>query len=199
MDLFELGGQTEDHPVYQDVRAANEVRHYGFVNTMIEAAVAIRRPLLSQAILKAINLHAIAGLHYDAGQYRSMGVRAGAYEAPHHTRVQPLMDDFVNVVNWDWRSSDPIKLASFVLWRVNHIHPFVNGNGRTARAACYFVLCVKSGGPLPGTLILPDRLKANRPEYVRALQEADGGDRGRLEALVRELMIQQINDIGVDR
>jgi Fic family protein len=65
------------------------------------------------------------------------------------------MDDSVNQVNLWWQSADPVALATFVLWRLNNIHPFINGNGRTARAATYFVLCVKAGGWLQGTTILP--------------------------------------------
>ena len=83
------------------------------------------------------------------------------------------MDDFVNVVNWNWEKADPIALAAYVLWRLNHIHPFINGNGRTARASCYFVLCVKAGGLLPGTTILPELIKRERPSYVAALKTAD--------------------------
>lgn len=194
MDLFELSGQTEEHPVYQSVKAASDIRHYDFLYSMIRAALDIERPLLSQAIIKAINFHAIAGLHYDAGEHRSVGVRAGSYDAPHHTRVRPLMDDFVNIVNLDWRSADTIGLASFALWRLNNIHPFVNGNGRTARAVCYFILCVKSGGLLPGAKILPERLKARRLEYLQALQEANGGNLIPLAELVEGLIVEQIND-----
>jgi Fic family protein len=83
------------------------------------------------------------------------------------------MDDFVNTVNRVREQSDSVVLASFVLWRMNAIHPFINGNGRTARAASYFVLCVKSGGWLPGAPILPELLRQNRLEYVSALQAAD--------------------------
>ena len=197
MDLFELGGQTEEHPAYQGVKAANDLRHYDFLYSMIRAALEIERPLLSQAIIKAINFHAIAGLHYDAGEYRSVGVKAGDYEAPHHTRVKALMDDFVNVVNLQWLSADTVGLASFALWRLNHIHPFVNGNGRTARAVCYFILCVKSGGLLPGTMIVPEKLKARRQEYLQALRKADEGDLNALTELVRKLTLQQIEDDGV--
>jgi hypothetical protein len=32
----------------------------------------------------------------------------------------------------------PTELAAYGLWRLNWIHPFVEGNGRTARAVCYF-------------------------------------------------------------
>jgi len=83
------------------------------------------------------------------------------------------MDDFVNTVNRRWDAADPVELAAFVLWKLNHIHPFINGNGRTARASCYFVLCVKLGGWLEGEHILPELLRSNREEYVEALKVAD--------------------------
>lgn len=52
-------------------------------------------------------------------------------------------------------------------------HPFINGNGRTARAICYFVVCVKAGGLVPGSVILPELLRINRDEYVMALKAVD--------------------------
>ena len=83
------------------------------------------------------------------------------------------MEDFVNSVNRYWENADPVALAAFVLWRLNHIHPFINGNGRTARAACYFVLCVKVGQWLPGAVILPELIYRDRDEYVEALKKLD--------------------------
>jgi Fic family protein len=97
----------------------------------------------------------------------------GAYRPPEHYRVQALMDDFVNSVNRMWDTADAIFLACFVLWRLNHIHPFINGNGRTARAASYFVACLKLGGLVRGSPILPELLKRDRSKYVAALQAAD--------------------------
>jgi Fic family protein len=82
------------------------------------------------------------------------------------------MDDFVNVVNRKWYQIDPVVLATYVLWRLNNIHPFINGNGRTARAACYYVLCLKAGGLLPGQTILPELIRQNYAEHVVALQHA---------------------------
>jgi Fic family protein len=83
------------------------------------------------------------------------------------------MDDFIHTVNRIWESADAVTLAAFVLWRLNFIHPFINGNGRTARAASYFVLCVKANAWLPGTTILPELLRIHRDEYVKALVHAD--------------------------
>ena len=64
-------------------------------------------------------------------------------------------------------------LATYVLWRLNHIHPFINGNGRTARAACYFILCIAAGGWLRGDTILPELIRQNHDEYTAALVAAD--------------------------
>ena len=99
------------------------------------SALSIDRPFLSQTVTKAINYHAIACLHTDAGEYRPCPVEVGDYQPPEHCRVDALMDDFVNIVNRRWEKADPVWLAAYVLWRLNHIHPFINGNGRTARAA----------------------------------------------------------------
>jgi Fic family protein len=49
----------------------------------------------------------------------------------------------------------------------------VEGNGRTARAACYYLICVRQGGLLPGRKIVPERIRENREPYYAALQAAD--------------------------
>lgn len=197
MILFELS-RDENDPVYQQLAISNGVRHYHFLNSIIQSAIDSNRTFLSQHVLKALNFHAIACLHTNPGEYRPWFVQVGDFIPPEHFRVQALMDDFVNFVNRTWDSTDAIKLCAFVLWRLNHIHPFVNGNGRTARAAAYFVLCLKSGGLLPGSTILPELIRQNRPEYVAALKavdadQANGGlDMSALEALLRRLIDEQL-------
>ena len=104
------------------------------------------RKFLSQEIIKALNYHALTCLHVNAGKYRPCQVYVNNFNPPDHYRVQALMDDFINIVNENWQGADPFLSASYVYWKINYIHPFINGNGRTARASCYFVLCVKSGG-----------------------------------------------------
>ena len=86
-----------------------------------------------------------------------------------------------------------------MLWGINHIHPFINGNGRTARAACYFVLCVKAGKLLRGTQILPELLREPdvRPRYVEALKEADNADIGPLVELITNQLVRQATGAGL--
>ena len=61
------------------------------------------------------------------------------------------MDQFFSLIHENWTIIDhPTGLAAYALWRLNWIHPFVEGNGRTARAACYYLICMKAGRLLPG-------------------------------------------------
>jgi len=172
MILYELTG-TEDDDTYRTLEYFNTDRQLHFLESMVTVALRTQRPFLSQALIKALNYHAIACLHVNAGEYRPCEVKVGSYEPPAHYRVQALMDDFVNLVNRYWENEDPVLLSAFVLWQLNVIHPFINGNGRTARACCYFALCVKSGGWISGKTILPELLRQHREEYVSALQYAD--------------------------
>ncbi len=193
MNLSELpGGET--NPIYQQVAASNNARQYGFLSSMIQAAIASNKTWLSESLIKAINFHAIVGLHDQAGQYRSVEVLVGNHQPPESYRVASLMEDFVNTVNRYWETATALNLGSWALWRLNNIHPFVNGNGRTARAVCYFILCVKAGGLLPGSPILPEVLSQEpvHSEYVAALQLADQGDMNNLLALVQRLIMQQL-------
>jgi prophage maintenance system killer protein len=196
--LHEIVG-GEQHPVYQQLEVANGNRQYDFLQSIVSVCLAVQRPFLSSTVIKALNFQAITCLHTNAGEYRPCEVTVGTYQPPAHHRVDALMDDFVNSVNRSWEKVEPVALAALVLWRLNHIHPFINGNGRTARAACYFVLCVRVGFWLPGSTILPELLRRERDRYVEALRKADASlstgtlDLTELHALITELLEEQIN------
>jgi Fic family protein len=188
-----VGGENND--IYQTLAIENLDRQYGFLRSVVVASLALQRPLLSVEVIKALNYHAISCLHAYAGEFRPCDVKAGERPCPAHFQVPALIHMFVDEVNRNWDQTDPILLATYVLWRINHIHPFVNGNGRTARAICYFVLCLKSGGWLPGQPILPELIRANRAAYVAALQHSHRTyGEGKLDlSLLQALLSQLIN------
>lgn len=198
MILFELTND-ESHPVYQKLAISNGNRQFEFLVSIVEAATDIGRPFLSEHVIKALNFQAITCLHFNAGEYRPCQVYVGPHTPPEHYRVDSLMEDFVNTVNRFWTEWDPVALSAFVLWRLNYIHPFINGNGRTARAACYFVLCLHTGHVLPGLTSLPELIKRDRVEYVEALRAADQSfkdgvlDLAGLHALLSRLIQEQID------
>ena len=202
MFIYELTGSEAD-PVYQSLEVSNGNRQYAFLMSVVHAAIALNRLFLSSSVIKALNFQAIVCLHTNAGEYRPCAVTVGSHTPPEHFRVDALMEDFINHVNRIWDQADPVALAAFVLWRLNFIHPFINGNGRTARAACYFVLCLKAGSWLSGKTILPELIRQNREEYVDALQKADASltagelDLTVLHGFLSNLLSQQMATVPV--
>lgn len=198
MIIFELNGNTEAHPVYKQLQISNGDRQRSFLESLVEASLQMGRPFFSHQIIKALNYHAICCLHVSAGEYRNVEVTVGPYKPPGVWQVQSHMDDFIDFVNLNWLDADPIFLATYVLWRLNHIHPFINGNGRTARALCYYVLCQKAGGWLPGSVTLMELLVQRRTQYVTALAAVDKSkslnalDLNPLFILVQELLAEQL-------
>ena len=207
MILFEITN-TENHPLYQALEVSNGARQYDFLRSIVAIAIGADRRFLSQHIIKALNFQAITCLHTNPGEFRPCPVTVGNggpgdFIPPQHFQVQALMDDFVNMVNSKWESSDPIGLAAFTLWRLNYIHPFINGNGRTARAACYYVLCVKAGDWLPGETILPELIRQERAAYVHALRAVDRShlagtlDLTPLHSFLSILLTRQLESAGI--
>lgn len=197
MILFDLA-ESESHPTYQSMAISNGDRQFSFLQSLVSAAIASNQHYISETILKALNFYAIACLHTSAGQYRPCEVQVGPHVPPPYFRVPGMMDTFINSVNRAWEVADPVELAAFIVWRLNYIHPFINGNGRTARAAAYFALCVKLGGWLPGSPILPARLKSDA-DYTAAIRLGDASfsqgklDLSAMHQLITRLLTEQVN------
>ena len=56
---------------------------------------------------------------------------------------------------------------------MNWIHPFADGNGRTARAISYVVMSIKIDGLLPGTPTIPEQIASDKRPYYDGLEAAD--------------------------
>ena len=84
------------------------------------------------------------------------------------------------------------------MWRLNWIHPFSDGNGRTSRMTSYLVMCVKLGLALPGQNTIPDQIVENRTPYFEALEDADNNSTDRefvvikMEELLERLLAVQL-------
>ena len=198
MYVFELVGEREDHPAYEELAVANLARQYDFLRSLVQASLQLNRPMIGLEVVKALNYHAISCLHAHAGEIRPCQVYVGTYTPPAHHRVPALMSIVIDDLNRWWDRHDPIFLAAYVLWRLNWIHPFINGNGRTARVAAYYVICLSMGGWLPGETLLPDLLRRERTAYVAALQAADASlatgavDLTALHSLLQQLLDEQL-------
>ena len=137
---------------------------------------------LDKYTLWALNHVAVANISQFGGRFREEPIYVGNHKPPHFEQVPELMDRFISFIHENWYNLSETQLAAYGLWRLNWIHPFIEGNGRTARATCYYLLCVRFGGLLPGRKIVPERIRESRPTYVAALEASDRAwDRGHLD------------------
>lgn len=130
---------------------------------------------LRPSMLLDLNRCAIEGLDAYAGSWRPGGVviNKSRHEPPDGHLVAELVEDLCDYVNDNWESASAIHLSSIVMWRLNWIHPFTEGNGRTSRAASYLVLCAKEQLFLPGGYTIPEQIVENRTPYYEALEDGD--------------------------
>ncbi len=118
---------------------------------------------------------ALIGLSGYAGNFRPSGVAIGGskHTPPDSFRVPGLVEEMCDYVNDKWMEKSPLHLASYVMWKLNWVHPFTDGNGRTSRAASYLVLCLRLGYLLPGKLTIPEQISRDKTPYYMALESAD--------------------------
>jgi Fic family protein len=133
-----------------------------------------------------------------AGKFRDgpVSIQGVNHEPPPHDQVPALVAEMCDYVNaWD---KPAVHLASYLMWRINWIHPFFGGNGRTARAASYLIMCAKLGFLLPGAETIPDLILADRKPYYDALRQADKAwekrvlDISEMEGLMSSLLAKQL-------
>ncbi len=154
---------------------------------------------ITPEIIKLLHEKAMDGLRPDAGSYRTFQVkiRGSNHKPPPHDTVAGLVEQMCDDANTnEW---DSIKTSAFLLWRLNWIHPFGDGNGRTSRVISYLALCVRLGKKLPGKPTIPEQLTLDRNAYYVALADADAAwrqsvlDVGKLEMLLQICLEKQLS------
>ena len=80
-----------------------------------------------------------------------------------------------------------VHQSAFVLWRLNWIHPFSDGNGRTARAASYLVFCWGLRVNLPGSCLIPERIVQRKSAYFNCLHDGDTAWKRRRQVKLKNL------------
>ncbi|WP_300301235.1 Fic family protein [Ferrovibrio sp.] len=136
-------------------------------------------PMPDEAALCNLHHAGTVFLLDEPGRYRNIRVDVRdkdnniIHEPPEWQDVPRLMRFFFRQLSSVWNAGDHLDNAAYALWMINWVHPFRNGNGRTARAFCYAVLCLKIGVELPGAVTVIDLIMHNRPQYYAALRAAD--------------------------
>lgn len=133
----------------------------------LEGLVSKEEPLTEWSIK---NIHQLVLKNIDnenAGKYREENVLiSGAkHRPPEHFLVPEKMQSLITTYNEKWQTLHPIERAALLHGEFVKIHPFIDGNGRTARLLMNFEL-MRNGYP-PAII-----KKEMRPEYYDALDIA---------------------------
>ncbi len=116
----------------------------------------------------------------DCGVYRNRYVVVANrltgevfFRPPKNEDVPGLIEDLVKWINLEEaKELDPILEAGIVHYEFVRIHPFVDGNGRTARVLATLILYLR-GFDTKQFFCLDDYYDSNRQAYYRALQSVN--------------------------
>jgi Fic family protein len=162
----------------------NGFRQLDYVNRTIEEALRSEKQFkLRPSLIQTLNRIAVERIAQLPGALRpfEMEITNSRHKPPKAADVPALLEELCDYINEN-REKSAWHLASYVMWRLNWIHPFEDGNGRTSRAISYLILCVRLGMALPGRKTIPDQIASDKGPYYRALEAADAAfDDGRLD------------------
>jgi len=174
--VLEKGLTVGGKSLREHLEAANHAQAIDWVREQVR-----RRPSdLGEGDILGIHSMILKGIDdANAGRYRNIAVRISGSTVvlPNPAKVPDLMAEFAA---WLAKARDlhPVALAAEAHYRLVTIHPFVDGNGRTARLLMNLLLLVAG---YPPAIIQ----KRQRLAYVGALERAQtGGSKDDYETLI---------------
>jgi hypothetical protein len=181
------------------------LEQYNFILELVEGHThpTPRQLGLTPDLICDLHAKALAGGRAgEGGRFRKISVAvSGSVHLPSEpARIAQEVAILCEYINTQWDQRDAFHLAAYALWKLSWIHPFVDGNGRTARALSYLILSIRLGAVLPGAPTIPEQLRHHRARYFDALRAADVAFEQHdhvnvieLEAMLRDMLIQQLS------
>ncbi len=174
--VIEKGLTVGGKSLKEHLEATNHAQALDFVRALVK-----KKPSqLTARELLTIHDIILKGLDDEnAGHYRTVPVRisGAAVVLPNPRKVPDLMENFLLWLT-EKNNLHPVAFASEAHYRLVSIHPFVDGNGRTARLLMNLLLMM-SGYP-PAIIRKRDRLA-----YIGALEKAQlGGSKEPYEKII---------------
>ncbi len=165
---------------------------------------------LSEGLIREIHKRLVEGVRGESGQpgrYRlvqnfvaNSATGTIVYTPPPAPEVPPLMRDLVQWLQQD-SAIHPVLMAGIAQFLLVHIHPFVDGNGRTSRLLS--TLCLyRSGYDFKRLFTISEFYDRDRSRFYQAIQgvrDADLDLTGWLEFFSEGLatQLQEIKERGV--
>lgn len=129
------------------------------------------------------NIEAEYGGRYRTGQVRILGAN---FIPPNYLKIAELIRDLLAETNENPQKLDTVELVSRFHHRLVWIHPFFDGNGRTARLLMN-LLFMRVG--FPPAIVLFN----NRKQYYRALDLANNGNYDAFILLVAQALERSLD------
>lgn len=175
------GKPLKDHLEAKDQHAALE-----YLYEIVEHG---KQATLSEHLIRTLHQMVTRETEAEwAGKYRESNVIIGGadHTPPDALDVPAKMHELMKWLQENHTQLHAAELAALFHHKLVHIHPFLDGNGRTARLAMN-VLLMKAGYPL---VVI---LKNDRKKYYRVLSEADKGRFGPLVQFVAQAIERSLN------
>ncbi|NNJ13051.1 Fic family protein [Chloroflexales bacterium ZM16-3] len=153
------------HSLKEHMEAVNHAAAYDVVLDLAQRETELDEAALLQ--LHALIMHDLVG---EPGVYRrgAVFISGSEHRPPHHTQVPGLMADWFAWCMGDGRAYPPVIRATLAHEMLLAIHPFLDGNGRTARLVLSLQM-MRAGYPV--ALLL----QGWRLSYIHALEQAHHG------------------------
>ena len=155
---------------------------------------------------------AVEGIYPCGGTYRDARTTIKISDSEHVPPAAAFVPIHVQeMLEWiNDRKRPALERSAYALWRLNWIHPFRGGNGRTSRCIAYLILCMDLGLMMPGLPTLPTLIYERRDDYVAALRAVDASmrvassqdeqsqdqviepDLSMMSAFLKDLVLQQL-------
>ena len=146
--------------------------HYEALNYLYKLVEQDKRFSFSEVLVRNLQHMVVKETEtQNAGAYRNGNViiTGSTHKPPEAYDVPKMMHELITWIGENKNKLHPIELATIVHHKIVFIHPFWDGNGRTARLLMNLILMQK-GYPL--VMIL----KNDRKKYYQTLEKADKGD-----------------------
>ncbi len=146
--------------------------HYEALEYLYDFVKRENRQTFSEVVIRTFHQIVLSGTsRHEAGKYRTGNIiiAGSAHTPPHPSEVPLQMRDLIKWIKKNMNKIHILELAAIVHHKISFIHPFSDGNGRTARLFMNLLL-MQNGFPM--VIILKNDMK----KYYDFLSKADKGD-----------------------
>jgi len=187
--LLEDGLTVGGKPIRDCYEAVGHANAYDF---MLNVARSNPLTFSEDVILKLHKLFYQGIDAENAGAYRNVQVMVtgSEYMPPKPKEVPELMRVFVNELNENLNKIHTVQLAAFAHRKLVDIHPFVDGNGRTARLLMNLIL-INRGYQI---VSIPPILRSDYINALRAAQRKENPSDKDFNLLMAECEIEAQKD-----